>query len=130
MAEDEDTGGGTSVLADMTARQRAAAVIVAIGPEAAGSVLGYLDVTDVETLTREIMHLGRLPSDHLNAIIAEILGDLGDQIMDSQGGFEYAKSLLQHWEGTKAQDILATHHPSYLTPEQDQEIRARFNILL
>ena len=106
MAEDEDTGGGTSVLADMTARQRAAAVIVAIGPEAAGSVLGYLDVTDVETLTREIMHLGRLPSDHLNAIIAEILGDLGDQIMDSQGGFEYAKSLLQHWEGTKAQDIL------------------------
>lgn len=31
---------------------------------------------------------------------------------------------------TKARDILATHHPSYLTPEQDQEIRARFNILL
>ncbi|MEL7180547.1 MAG: trimethylamine methyltransferase family protein [Pseudomonadota bacterium] len=30
----------------------------------------------------------------------------------------------------KARDILASHHPNYLTPEQDAEIRARFNILL
>ena len=30
----------------MTAPQRAAALVVAIGPEAASSVLGYLDVTD------------------------------------------------------------------------------------
>ena len=29
----------------------------------------------------------------------------------------------------KAREILAQHHPSYLTPEQDQEIRAKFNIL-
>jgi len=29
----------------------------------------------------------------------------------------------------KAQEILDTHHPVYLTAEQDQEIRARFNIL-
>ena len=102
---DEATEAPT-LLSDMTARQRAAAVIVAIGPDAAGSVLSYMDVTDVETLTREIMQLGRLPSDHLDAIISEILGELGDSIRDAQGGFEYAKTLLQHWEGTKAQDIL------------------------
>ncbi len=30
----------------------------------------------------------------------------------------------------KARDILASHHPNYLTSEQDAEIRARFNILL
>ncbi len=95
-----------NVLADLTPPQRAAAIIIAVGPEAAGSVLSYLDVTDVETLTREIMHLGRLPSDRLNAIINEMLAELGDQIVDTQGGFEYAKTLLQHWEGSKAQDIL------------------------
>ena len=30
----------------------------------------------------------------------------------------------------KARDILASHHPAYLTPDQDAKIRARFNILL
>lgn len=30
----------------------------------------------------------------------------------------------------RAQEILQTHHPKYLTAEQDQEIRARFRILL
>lgn len=30
----------------------------------------------------------------------------------------------------KAQEILRDHHPTYLTPEQEQEIRARFNILV
>ena len=30
----------------------------------------------------------------------------------------------------KAQDILATHHPSYLNPEQDAAIRDQFDILL
>jgi flagellar motor switch protein FliG len=95
-----------SALADLTSAQRAAAVIVAVGPDAAGSVLSYLDVTDVETLTREIMHLGRLPSARLDAIVKEILDQLADQIVDTQGGFEYAKTLLQSWEGSKAQDIL------------------------
>jgi trimethylamine--corrinoid protein Co-methyltransferase len=31
---------------------------------------------------------------------------------------------------TRAKDILASHHPTYLTPEQDAAIRARFNILV
>ncbi len=30
----------------------------------------------------------------------------------------------------KAREVLETHHPVYLTPEQDAEIRMRFNILL
>jgi trimethylamine--corrinoid protein Co-methyltransferase len=30
----------------------------------------------------------------------------------------------------RARDILETHTPSYLTPEQEQDIRARFNILV
>jgi len=31
--------------------------------------------------------------------------------------------------GERARDILATHHPTYLTPAQDAEIKAQFNIL-
>tara|TARA_R110002096_G_scaffold22170_11_gene71629 strand:+ start:13750 stop:15279 length:1530 start_codon:yes stop_codon:yes gene_type:complete len=35
------------------------------------------------------------------------------------------------WElaGMKAREVLGTHHPAYLTDEQDREIRAKFNIL-
>jgi hypothetical protein len=29
----------------------------------------------------------------------------------------------------RARDILKTHTPAYLTPKQEQDIRARFNIL-
>ncbi len=37
----------------------------------------------------------------------------------------------QAWDRAKgrAQDILATHHPAYLSPEQEDAIRKRFNIL-
>lgn len=93
-------------LTELTSAQRAAAVVVAVGPEAAGKVLSYLDVADVESLTREIMHLGRLPSDRLDAIVGDIVDQLASLVVDSQGGFEYAKTLLEGWEGTKAQDIL------------------------
>lgn len=96
----------TSPLAGMSAAERAAAVVVAIGPEAASSVLGYLDVTEVESLTREIMHLGRLPAERLNEIVQAIFDELGSQLTDSHGGIEYAKELLGRWEGTKSRDIL------------------------
>jgi len=114
-----------NLLSDLTPPQRAAAIIVAVGPEAAGNVLPYLDVTDVETLTREITTLGRLPSDRLSAIVTEMLNELGDQVHDTQGGFEYAKTLLQHWEGSKAQDILerlvaaATNRPFNFMSKMD-----------
>ncbi|MEO1795667.1 MAG: trimethylamine methyltransferase family protein [Pseudomonadota bacterium] len=41
------------------------------------------------------------------------------------------KGAASAWEraNSKAREILATHQPSYLTPEQDAAIRARFSIL-
>ena len=42
------------------------------------------------------------------------------------------KGALTAWDRAraKARDILASHHPQYLTPAQDQAIRERFNIIL
>ncbi|GAB5445406.1 trimethylamine methyltransferase family protein [Gymnodinialimonas sp.] len=42
-----------------------------------------------------------------------------------------AEGAKDAWEvaGEKAREILASHKPKYLTPEQDAAIRARFNIL-
>ena len=39
---------------------------------------------------------------------------------------------LTAWDRAKAKarDVLAHHHPQYLTPEQDQAIRERFNIII
>lgn len=96
----------SAVLAEMTAKERAAAVIVAIGPDAASGVLSFLDVNEVELLAHEITNLGRLPGERLDLIIGEISKELGTQIIDSQGGFEYAKDLLGRWEGSKSHDIL------------------------
>jgi flagellar motor switch protein FliG len=95
-----------SALAALTPSQRAAAVVVAVGPEAAAGVLSFLDVSDVEVLTREITGLGRLPAARLDSIISEVLAEFRVELENTQGGFEYAKELLQRWEGTKANDIL------------------------
>ena len=43
-----------------------------------------------------------------------------------EGGALDAKTRAK----AKAREILATHHPSYLTQEQDRAIRERFNILI
>jgi trimethylamine---corrinoid protein Co-methyltransferase len=53
------------------------------------------------------------------------LADRSEPRTWARAGAKDAWSLAR----TRAQEILASHHPSYLTPEQDQAIRARFNIL-
>jgi flagellar motor switch protein FliG len=95
-----------SILAELSPAQRAAAVLVAVGSDAASNVLSFLEVGEVELITREIMQLGRLPHDRLDAIIGELSNELGQQMMASVGGLDYARNLLERWEGAKAGDIL------------------------
>ena len=55
-----------------------------------------------------------------------VLADRDQPITWSRNGSQDAWSRARD----KARKILASHHPSYLTPEQDTEIRAQFRILL
>lgn len=55
-----------------------------------------------------------------------VLADRDQPITWSENGSQDAWSRAR----TKARKILAHHHPAYLTPEQDAEIRAQFRILL
>ena len=52
------------------------------------------------------------------------LADRDDPRTWSENGAQDAWAVAHR----RAQEILATHHPAYLTPEQDKQIRARFDI--
>ncbi|MEJ8561197.1 trimethylamine methyltransferase family protein [Yoonia sp. GPGPB17] len=54
------------------------------------------------------------------------LADREQPITWEENGRKDAWDMARDW----ARDILAKHHPTYLTPDQDAEIRAKFNILI
>lgn len=57
----------------LSGKQKAAALLMAIGPEAAAKVMRYLDPPEVESLTFEMLNLEKLPTAVREAAIRECL---------------------------------------------------------
>ena len=53
------------------------------------------------------------------------IADREQPITWAENGSKDARDIAQD----RAREILATHHPAYLTPDQDAKIKAKFNIL-
>ncbi len=90
----------------LTPRQKVAAFLVAIGPEHAGPILGYLEETEVETVAHEITRLGRLPTSVLDAVVEEFLNSAGGSSAGLAGGIDYARTLLESWQGGRSDEII------------------------
>lgn len=90
----------------MNGAQRAAAVIVALGAEKASKLYKYMEPTDVEQLTLEVARLGYLDSE----LTEEALSDYYKLCMTNkavtEGGLEYARSVLEKAYGSQAADDL------------------------
>ncbi len=88
--------------ADLTGPQKAAAVIVALGADKASNIYKYMEPEDVETLTIEVAKLGLLSGD----VTEEILNDFIKVCMTNkavtEGGLEYARTVLERAYGEQA----------------------------
>ena len=116
-------------LAQLTATQKAAAFLVAIGPEYASPILSFLDEEEVEAFAHEISHLGRLPGKVLDSVIDEFFEDVATAGRGLSGGLDYARSLLEGWQGSRSDEIIqqlveaAQNRPfSFLTQVEPAQI--------
>lgn len=92
---------------DMSGPQKAAALLITLGPEAASQILRHFEDTEIEHLTYEIAQMGRVPGGVKQKIIEECYHmTFVSEGIDS-GGVEYAKDMLSRALGTqKAREFI------------------------
>jgi flagellar motor switch protein FliG len=91
----------------LTGRQKAAALLIALGQEAASEIIKYCDDDEIEQITLEIFNMGKVSSKIKEAVVQETyhMSFVGDGT--TAGGVEYARDLLARALGNqKAQEFL------------------------
>ncbi len=97
-----ETPEKSAFLASMDGAQKAAAVIVSMGADKASTVYQFMDPDDVEVLTLEVAQLGYLDSDRTEAILNEFYQMCMTNKAVTEGGVEYARSVLEKAFGPQA----------------------------
>lgn len=82
-------------MAEYTSTQKAAAVVVALGPDKASLIYQFLDPDELEQLTLAVARLGYLSSEDTEEILTEFYQMCLTNKAVTEGGFEYAKTVLE-----------------------------------
>ncbi|HHY70517.1 MAG TPA: flagellar motor switch protein FliG [Thermoanaerobacterales bacterium] len=91
----------------LTGKQKAAILIVSLGPEIAANIYRFLREEDIEQLTLEIANLSKVSNEEKNEILEEFYQMLIAQNFITEGGIDYAKEILEKALGTqKALEII------------------------
>ncbi len=93
--------------AKLTGKQKAAILVVSLGPEIAANIYRFLREEEIEQLTLEIANLRKISSEEKNEILDEFYQMLIAQNFITEGGIDYAKEVLEKALGTqKALEII------------------------
>ena len=87
---------------ELTGPQKAAAVVVSLGAEKASLIYQYIEPTDLETLTLEVARLGMLDAQQTEDVLTEFYQSCMTQKAVTEGGLEYARTVLEKAFGTAA----------------------------
>ncbi len=104
--EEKVAGFHLSSVATMNKRTKAAAVLIALGTSPASEVVKYLHENEVETLSAEISQIKSLTAEEKEDIINEFYEMCIAQKAITEGGAEYAKSVLDKAFGEKKAEEL------------------------
>lgn len=92
---------------EITGKQKAAILMVTLGPEVAANVYQHLKEEEIEQLTLEIANLKKVSSEEKALILEEFYQMLIAQNYITEGGIDYAKEVLEKALGTqKALEII------------------------
>lgn len=92
---------------ELTGRQKAAILLISLGPEVSAQVFKHLREDEIEQLTLEIANVRRVDNEEKDRILSEFHQIAVAKDVISQGGITYAKEILQKALGeTKAMDII------------------------
>ncbi|WP_200966087.1 flagellar motor switch protein FliG [Insulibacter thermoxylanivorax] len=91
----------------LTGRQKAAILLISLGPEISAEIFKHLREEEIEQLTLEIANVRKVDPEEKEAIMEEFYQICVAQEYITQGGIEYAKDILEKALGPeKAVDIL------------------------
>src|SRR3981081_2511450 len=91
----------------MKGRQKAAALLIAMGPEVSSDVLKHFKETDIETLTFEIFQLEKISEETKAQVLEECYHMAVARDFITSGGADYARDMLVRALGAeKAQEII------------------------
>ncbi len=91
----------------LTGKQKAAILLISLGPEVSAQIFKHLRDEDIEQLTLEIANIRRVPTEAKEEILSEFHSLLVAKEFISSGGIDYAKEVLEKALGTqKALDII------------------------
>ncbi len=90
----------------LTGAQRAATVIIALGVERASALYKHMEPEDVEQLTIEVAKLGFLDSEQTEEILYEFYQLCRTNRAVTEGGLEYARTVLEKAYGPQTADEL------------------------
>lgn len=91
----------------ITGRQKAAILLIALGPEYASRVFKHLTQTEIEAVSLEIANLRAVPPEERDAIMTEFYQLAMAQQYIATGGIDYARELLEKAFGpAKAMEVL------------------------
>lgn len=107
----------------LTPEQKAAAVIISLGAEKASKVYKYLGEEEVEKLTVEVAKLGHLESEQSEEALDEFYKTCLTQKIVTDGGLEYARSVLEKAYGEATANELLTKVTKYLKNRSFEFIR-------
>lgn len=91
-------------LENLTGRQKAAILLVSLGPKAAGEVIRQMNPREVEGVTLEMAELGNVPSSLAEQVVAQFYENTRGKVKVQQGGVDYARQVLQGCFGPEEGD--------------------------
>lgn len=91
---------------ELTRAQRAAAVVVVLGPEVAAPILEHMSEEEVEQLALEIATLGEVPAEQVRRILEDFYEEAVAHRELVQGGVLHARRLLRRWRGERGDEII------------------------
>ena len=86
---------------EMSGAQKAAAVVIALGTDTASKIYKYLHEDELEQITYEIARTSQIPSDQMDNILNDFYQLCVTQKVITDGGVEYARSVLEKAYGEK-----------------------------
>ncbi len=79
----------------LTSRQKAAILIVALGPEASAKIFKHLREDEVESVTLEVARLGKIAPESRRQVVADFYEMCVAQEVLSEGGIDQARKALE-----------------------------------
>jgi flagellar motor switch protein FliG len=88
----------------LTGRQKAAVLLVSLGPERASALLGHLQEDEIEALSLEMAKTRQVAAETTEAVMEEVVETTSAIHYIGHGGFDYARDVLEKSVGAQRAD--------------------------